>query len=258
MIRLKTENWSTGSVLFYLPAGHYSRLIVRMSGTNATGQTLGETDLGRITITHHNEEIFNITPYELIHRANLVEGYPESSSSAGSSFAYSVPVPFRVKKDNKNSLPVVANSTYFALQNYNTSKVSSGTIEVYGVYGEPYNLYVPVIKDKAYSPTASGTYIDVLPQINIAELYLRHDANFGDLQVKRDGTTIVQGSETAIKAFSQLINNVESTEALVDIVSPRTDVLSENFNRYTELTFEVNAGGTYTFSYVAVLPYAKR
>ena len=85
---IKSNQHADGSVNFYLPAGRYAGLIVRLAGTNAGGATLGVTELGTLKISHYNNEIINIAPDHLLNLTNLYGGVAESASAVGAAYTY--------------------------------------------------------------------------------------------------------------------------------------------------------------------------
>lgn len=238
---IKSNQHADGSVNFYLPAGRYAGLIVRLAGTNAGGATLGVTELGTLKISHYNNEIINIAPDHLLNLTNLYGGVAESASAVGAAYTYTFVVPFRKKNDRNNALVVTANQTSFVLNGFNTAKVAAGTIEVYAIFSDAPASYVPVIKGVDIPISAASTFIYDLPQKNIAEVFILTDVHLLRAQVTKDGSTIVDGTWAAIVAASNAFNWVETAITLVEVFAPKSDQLKEVQNNQVKLQLTTDA-----------------
>jgi hypothetical protein len=239
---IKSSLHSDGSVLFDLPAGRYSHLYVRFNGTNVAGQTLAVTELGSLKLTHFNNEIVNIAPDHLVNLTNLYGGVPESSSAIGAAFTFSFVVPFRRKNDRNNALLVSPNSTRFALTGYNTAKVAAGsTIEVYGIYTNAPAAYVPVLKGVDLPIAAAMDFLYDFPVRNISQVYVVSDVNISRVQVTKDGESVVDGTFSAVDAYSDATNIVETGITFVELMAPKSDLLQEAINQQVKVKFTTTA-----------------
>jgi hypothetical protein len=106
LIKEESISTSVARTNLSLPAGQYEGLLIRISGTNASGQALAVTDMGQVKLVHNNNEIVNASFSFLSALTNLRGGVAEASSSTSGAFAFSAILPFRKKHDKMNVLVV--------------------------------------------------------------------------------------------------------------------------------------------------------
>lgn len=243
---------------FNLPDGDYSYIFVRIAGTNAAAQTLAITQLGRVRIEYQGKEIFNTTPQMLVLRTNAYFGTPENASAVGAAFAFGFIVPLRTKLDELNVLRVKKNvsDAKMTIQDYTVGAVvASGTISVFALYGKGAPLYIPIIRDYNFTFGGATTRVESLPDRNISELYYITDANLSQVEVVRDGRSVVNADTVAVDAFTDAFNRIETGQTFVELLASRTPGTQEAMADQTKVTFVTTAAiANLPFTYFAIRP----
>jgi|GEM_PF-4966752 len=243
---IKSENMTSGQVLFYLPEGVYSGLFVTFKGTNVEGNALLSRDLGYVKLNYNGQELINVRSEFFIERANLLGGSTLQSSIENSDFTFTFFVPFRLKKDSTNVLVVAPNSVSFILSNFSTNVVS-GTIDVYAVFSEGVAKYLPYIKEHNVDFAGASTKQVNFTQPNIEELYILNPGNISRISVLRDGKLIVDSDLTSLQSYSNAFNMIEDTtyNKLLEVIAQKNEFTSGVKETQMTLTtssaiFEVN------------------
>lgn len=182
-------------VSFDAVAGRYIGLLMRLTGTTDTGQTLAPSEVGTVRVQRGGNTIQSRT-FEFFHEANDINaGFPEATLPTAGTTEISAFIPFFAPRLS-NSMEVVNDDElklFFTPDSGLSTEFGSNpiTFSVYGVIDtqipEVYELHV---RSQDISETSSGLKTHTLSTNNCAALYLESTV-VSTIQIDTDDRTVV-------------------------------------------------------------------
>ena len=247
----------------FIPAGTYAALLLRISGTNDTGQTITAADFGDIRIERRavggiQQELQHEDLEFYLNYADLKGGYPEQESTIADAFAFVFLLPFALP-NAPNALHVrTAEELSYDLVWHaalDTAAVTA-TWALYGIIApntpERYSLD---IHTQDMGASDAGRLGKTLTAENIAAVYLEDAADIVDrFSVLDDGEVVIDNCDDAVvQALTNMLNKVEATgNALVEVDLMAEGVLSEALNDKVRVDAAFNAAGTLGITVLSV------
>jgi len=255
---------ASGSILtqrhsWDLPIAQYKGLLVYVSGTNNTSQTLALSDMNNIRVNRNGKDIVNVDFDRAQQLSDLLDGLTVNSSSSGSSFEFAFKIPFYVGKSGEfpNVLDISKDDTaMFHLDFGNLSTpVSAGTYEIYGIESSGVEVYEPMIISDQISLSASGTERRPAPAGNIHSVYTFPStaANYSKLTIEKDNRIVEDANYSALQAYTNIVTQKESSAIEVtQTVLAQSDRLDELFSENVYITPLANSSGSLTVDVVLI------
>lgn len=243
----QTTNWEKE-----IPAGIYKGIHLRFSGTNLSGQTMAIGDIGTLTFSINGQQTHFVPTGALADILNQWHGYVESSSTAGSSFAFGLFLPFEFP-GFKNGLHVSpGDNAFIGLQVASAvaTKVSSWTIEINGVYSNELENYILKMLPANQSYSGAITLKERIPNENILSVYV-YSTTVTRVALDRDGEQLHECSYNALISETSLRRSVEDSAITYGELlcgEQVSDMLSDD----VQLQLTTSGSGTATVVYVAV------
>ena len=231
-----------------IEAGLYEGFILRLTGTgSAAANPIKIGEIGRIRYSEHGMPVVDCD-FDMLHFYNeLKSGDMECTESAAVSqpFAYSAYIPRHYQDGVLHAITEDDKPQFVLAYGPNAiSGITAGTVELYGIPRtvgvQKYRLRIAQID---YPYTGASTPVETITQENILGLYfdrqgtgpnvdtlkasLTVDADFDELSVKKDGTTIVSAKVAAIQAKTNLYNRIEAPYTRMiecEMVSDHNDI----------------------------------
>lgn len=256
MILHKTEQILNLSASRELPEGVIKGLFIRWTGTNQAAQAVTLAQLGTIRVNFRGTDIVNTTVSFFNAMNNLHWGASEFSSAAGGAFVASVYVPFHAPFDDQNGIyNRLTDKGVFFLQNTTTAVVVlNGTVEVYYIYATGVAQYIALWLNQNLQAGAAGQVVDRIQSYNVSSIYFTENAIVsGQVNIYQDGKSKIQATQAVLKAFSNLMNRVETAITLLQVNLNPLNQISAALSDLVEVNITVNAGGTYETNYLSFL-----
>jgi hypothetical protein len=225
-----------------MPVGTIKELFIRYSGTNQSGKAVTLAGLGRIRFNHKGTDVHNTSVELLSNVNNLKGGVAEFSSVTGGAFAASVVLPFHAFWDEQSGLFCDVNTSYVQLDfSSASSDVASGTVEVYAIMATRTASYFYQLIQRNVQAGGAGTVTQPVEIANVSELYVKEDSNISQVLVLADGDVKANGSQAALKAYSNSKNRVETAIAVYEIDLNPFDSIRSDLNREVTVQLTTSA-----------------
>lgn len=247
------ENLLNLSARFKIPIGKWRGLLFVFDGDAAAGITVAATDLGTVKISSDGVVKSNFTLSKLQALNAIDYGACETTSNAGSTFRFSVFMPFvypnspyaYIVRPEKN-IEVVA--TFSAMV---SSLIDSGQFKCFAIPSDKTALCPYELNYNDFDLTFGAAATAKPEQIkfdNISRVLVESDTQLSSLQVKKDGETLFdQIDKDDLTAYVNLFGFIETFSSsyawlLIDILQSGDLVSAQN--DYVEFVFTVAAACT--------------
>lgn len=201
---LRSHNILSGPANYKIPAGQYSRFIIRVTGTNQAAQTLSIANLGVITATWRGVGFMSV-PFYAVNQLNArFGGVVETASAIGAAFRMSCQIESSYVGDG-NVWDVTDDDDVYInvnLSGVTGTIVASGTLQIFGVAVEGQQAYVPRLFQLTTNVAANGVIPYDLAYDNVGFVFVCQTngaaaiLNLSRLEVEVDRELRIQGSDT--------------------------------------------------------------
>jgi hypothetical protein len=238
----KTINALNGSEQFFVSPGPVKGLMVVAEGTNDTGQTGTNADVGSIIVQRNGRQTHNLNFQRFAEIGDIRSGTNLFSSTEAGAFLASCYIPFS-EIGFTNIFDLVSDDE-LNVQFQPASSVSTVftalTVKVYAQYApgivEGYT-YQMVSNDKVYSADVTDDLTNLSPT-NVTALYIKDaDGVLSTVQVDQDGNSILGNIDfDAVKAATLYNNQLEDGSfAVAQVLCMTPGVLGTVPSRNTQL-----------------------
>ncbi len=220
---------SNQSTTFYLPVAQYGSLVVEYNVTTSTGNAMTRANAGNVILNFNNKDVVNVDAEFLNLVGNLYGGVTKFvSTTAGANYMFT-PIPLSSWSDSTNILDVSENDKcYIKLDFSSLSAISaSGSVNIYGKTKLGVMNYLHKITSRNIIVSGATTFTDSMLVNNVSQLYLKAPSNVSNVQILKDGETIVDCSVELINNYSDFVHQLESTQSLIAIDFAETKDLRE-------------------------------
>lgn len=250
-----------GSLTFFLPKGQYGMFFIEFDVTAATGVTLTRKDFGNIIFNWNGQDVVNVDAEILNLLNNVYGGTSEFTANAGAKHRLTVFMPAGLWFDSRNIYDIGDNDkVYFKLdfkELSDSAKVTSGSVNIYaknrvGVMG-----YLHHITSRNVVASGASVIADSHPINNIANVYLKNPASLlSNVQIVKDGETIVDASPSTLIAYSDFIHQLESTNNTLAIDFTESKDVRESVGATLSYKYNFSGAGTLEqyFSFIEFTP----
>jgi stage V sporulation protein SpoVS len=239
---IHSQNILDGSLFRQMPVGTIKELFIRYSGNNQSGKAVTLAGLGRIRFNHKGTDVHNTSVELLSNVNNLKGGVAEFFSTLGGAFGASVVLPFHAFWDEQSGLFCDVNTSYVQLDFSSAlGDVQSGTVEVYAIMATRTASYFYQLIQRNIQAGGAGTVTQPVEIANVSELYVKEDSNISQVLVLADGDVKANGSQTALKAYSNSKNRVESAISVYEIDLNPFDSIRSDLNREVTVQLTTSA-----------------
>lgn len=244
MKQLFRQSANVGSLAYQLEKGQWGLFAIRYEGTNLTGQAITLADLGNIVIRWNGTDIINLDFEALNYMSNLYGGVSEFSSTSGGQFKAVAFIPTGLWFDSTNVWDVDETDKVEFVLNWNTSKIASGSVYIFGKPKRGVMSYLHGIKKRSVNSTGAGTQIDSIPVPNITTFYIKNPSVLlSKVQVARDGKVYVDGSVGIIQNYSDWIHLLETSNSFLAIEFVESKDIREALASSVSYIFEFTSSG---------------
>ena len=253
-----------GKVVVDAPKNPYLGLLLRLTGTTDTGETLALSDIGSIRVERNGSQI-QAQSFEFFHeRTDLKKGYPNTvSGSAATAEDVVAWIPF-YKDGLPTVLDVFSKEEVDITLDFNGGTLStrfgsnSCTWELYGITEQALSeRYVLDVRSQNIQRNSSGRAKETLDRQNICALYFEDASDVVDeLQVDVDSEIVWDNiDQDIITILTNIAGQVESSgNPLGEINMVETGDIREAYNTNTEVNANFNASGTLSVTIFSVQP----
>jgi archaellum component FlaF (FlaF/FlaG flagellin family) len=256
MILWKTEQLLNLQLSKELPLGTIKGLFIRYTGTNDAGQTATLANLGTVRVNYKGNDIVNTTVSFFNLFNNLKNGVSEFSSAVGAAFVASIYVPFHAPWDESNGLYVAKGDLATIDLRFSglSGVAASGVVEVYYVSAVGIANYIPLLINQNIQAGGAGQVVDEYQQFNISALYVTENAAItGQVNVYRDGRTLIQSTQAVLEANSNMMNRVETALAFFEINLNPLQQVANSLSSNVSVNITVNGATTIVVTFLAFL-----
>lgn len=249
-----------------VPAGRYSALFLRLTGTTDTGQTLSNADVGTIRFNRYGAQVVNATWDHLAKMSNLFGGFIEATFPTAGATATSIVVPFSVPGAGLPNTAFIASDTECNLYLDALSTLSTRfganaiSLSVYGIeealVPETYQL---VIAPANQTAGGAGSFVLQVPGRNTALLVAEDSSSVvTSIFLTVDGRVIVPNVSDAVllAVTNALLGRVEVTGNTL-VLLPTSDKqgdLSAFGNEVAEFTNVFSGSGSLLITSYQIQP----
>jgi hypothetical protein len=251
--------FSSAMLTFFLPAGNWGGFVLAFRGTNGLTPK-ARADVGNVNLTWNGVPLVNVDFELLQYLTDLKGGFSLFTSTASSTFETMCYIPAGNFTD-KNNIYRIDNDekVYFKLDFPNLADIT-GQVYIYGIPKEGIMNYQYCLTSRNVTAGASGTISDVHRLNNVSAIYLKNYSAVSDMQILRDGKTIVDGILADIKAISDFTNQVETSASVIEVDMNRSKDIREIIS--SEINFKYTFSGASTlqqyFAYSILTPQQAR
>lgn len=239
---LGSFNITTPVYVLNILGGLYEAFVIVVSGTNTSGVTTAKTAVGNIIFRRNGSDYQNINLGYLQNFNNAEQGYPQFTSSTGSTFYMNAHLPAKAVYDEKtNAYSLAPNEAQIQINLdsafYGANGLASGTVYIYGI-----PTLVPERYRKHLTPfnqalAANNVIVADNNQPNITAAYFDVPADFSQIQIEQSGKLKCQAPGTVLRDETQYRAKIESavTFCIVDLAKGWNDnnlgsVISDKFH----------------------------
>lgn len=222
-----------------LTPGTYNGLHVLLTGTNNAGQTVGHSDF-TFTINYNGQQIMRLPGAFLLEFNKQTFGFPQTTSSAGSSFNLSAIIPFSYL-DVPNSIHVRPDDNItFMLEESSSvaTKVASGTCYVDQIYGKSPQNYLPRLLPADRTTSGAANPRERLPYRNIATIWI-NGSNLSTITVEEDNEIVASATYSRLISYTSLVKFLEAsaaTYAEISLAGNFAEILNKDVILETQTT----------------------
>lgn len=251
-----TGGGSPNQKSFELPAGNFAYLMLILTGTTASGQTLTLDDIGSIKVTEDDfGEIINADMGFFNSYGDEKGGYlPTVSGSANTAETVVMMVPFeydylkfpnvlQLERDNQAWVNIQFGSDFGTL----FSGASPSLTVVAFEKPDTFQSYYMPINSQNLQAQGSGTLPHLLTGGNVASLFLRDaGSNVTEIQYTSDGMVVIDNRTPAqLQYMTNWINRVESSGlSWFEIANADSPVEESTRNSKNQLLVKFSGAGT--------------
>lgn len=220
---LKSGGVSANALHVDVEAGKYAGFLINFYGTVNSGQTVANTDLGKVRLLRDGDQLMQIDIDRLQDWNDLDLGQkPETNN-----FNFTCVLPCRVdmgRGGDKNAIFCdVDGQVKLELDSfYNSTKMATGTVTVQGITapGGEKNYHLKVYQHD-FSAGVGTTPQTFHNTPNLIRVLLGYSANISNAQLLVDGRQVVQSSGIILNDYTCLMNRIEThstTTPLYDLM----------------------------------------
>lgn len=194
-------------------------LLVRYTGTNASGVAVTLAQLGQVRVNFRGNDNVNDTVSFFASMNNLYYGVAEFSSTTSGAYAATIWIPFSAPWDEKNGMFNSKGIAGFIQTNnaLTTAVVANGVIEVYYLEAEAIANYATFWLQQNVQVGGAGQAKQTLTGFDVSSLLLEENAQITLIQVNKDERNLMSSTQAVEKAASNLMNRVETAITLIEL-----------------------------------------
>lgn len=253
---LHSKNISDRQIYFEVPEGNYKGFIIMFEGTNgAVAATLD--DLGTLMVNYKKFPLINDVDFEMLALLNNLKGGFSTFTSValGALLAY-IYIPCGDFGDETNSYFVEKKDVLYLRLNYPALAALAGitgNVSIFAIESDGVQNYLYAITQRNVTSSGAGRIGDVHRLQNISSIYLKNFANITDVLITKDDKIKADATATQLLAYSNWINQIEASVALIEIALNPTRTLEENVGNEVEFSYNFTALATLEQYFTSVI-----
>jgi len=252
---------TNGAMTFFLPKGQYGVLAIEYDLDAAAAVTLTRANMGNIILNWNGNDVINVDAEILNLLDNVYGGASEFSAVAGGATRMTVYITCGQWFDSQNVYDIGDNDKVSLKIDFPllalAANVDSGFIRVYAKEKIGVMNYLHNIIPRPVVSSGAAVLADSYPLNNVSQVYLKDPATLlTNVQIIKDGTTVVDATPAALLAYSDFIHQLEagSTTLAIDFIESKD--IREAVGSTVSYKFSFSGAGTQEiyFSFIEFTP----
>jgi hypothetical protein len=241
---------SQGQLTFFLPKKKYGLLAIEYELDAAASVTLTRANMGNVQLIWNGDPIINVDAELLNLLGNVYGGVSEFSSATGAACRMMVYIPTGTYFDSLNIYDVAENDQVnFKLDFPDlalAANVDSGMVRVYGKEKAGVMNYLYNLISRNVVASGASTLADTYPLNNVSQIILKNPAgsNVTDLQIKKDGRSIIDCPVDVLNSYSDWIHQLEATNTTIVVELAESKSIREVLGASIEYKYVFSGAGT--------------
>lgn len=240
---------SNGSMTFYLPKGQYGVIQVVYDLDMATGIDLTRALCGNVILNWNGQDVINVDAEILNQLDNVYGGVAEFTTVTGGASRMSVFLTAGLWFDAQNVYDIQDNDNVYLKLDFASlglpANVDSGNIKVYAKMKTGVMSYLHNITARPIVSSGASTLADTYKISNISQIYLKNPAALlSNVQLSKDGETLVDSPPNTLIAYSDFIHQLETTNTTLAIDFVESGDVRESVGSDISYKFVFTGSGT--------------
>lgn len=194
------------TAVIQVPAGRYTGIMLRLTGTTTTSQTLTTADIGQLRVQRNGNQVYSATWDHAAKMSNLFGGFIEATTPEAGATAVSCLIPFQIPGAGlPNALFVASDTEMFVFLDalaVLATRFGANAISLTAIGIEEALIpetYQPYVAPANQSAGGAGTFKQQVPGKNTALLVVEDASSVvTSIQVEIDGRLTVPALNDAI------------------------------------------------------------
>lgn len=248
---------TTGGYTFALPKGQYGAIAIEYDLDAAAAVTLTRANMGNIRLTWNGRDVVNVDSEMLNLVNNLYGGVAEFSSAVGGATRMTCFIPVGMWWDSQNVYDVGDNDQVIIQLSFPdlalAANVDSGSIRIHVKEKVGVMKYLHIVNQRFEQTSAAAVVSNSLPINNVSQLYYLNPAGaLSQMQILKDGETIVDDTIPLIMAYNEWLHQLETAGTTLAIEFNESKELREVIGRQISYKHTFSGAATLRQYYSAV------
>jgi len=252
---------ANSSDTFFIPKGQYGTFYIQFDVIAQAGVTLTREDFGNIILNWNGQDVINVDAEIINLLDNVYGGTSKFSSTVGADASMACFLTAGLWFDSSNVYDIGGNDKVYIKLDFpnlaDSAKVASGQVKIYAKNKDGIMNYLHNITARPVPASGASTLADSFPVNNVTQVYLKDPAALtSNLQVVKDGITLVDAPPNELINYSDFIHQLETTSntLAIDFVESRS--LAEAVGSTISYKYTFTGAGTLQqyFSFIDFTP----
>lgn len=250
-----------GTMTFYLPQGQFGAIGIEYDVDAAAAVTLTKLNMGNIRVNWNGDDIINVEAELINNLNNIYGGVGEFSAVAGAAHRMMAFLPLGQWFDSNNVWDIGENDRVMIKVDFPdlalAANVDSGFVRIFGKNRLGIMNYLHKIIPRPVVASGAATLADSYLLNNVSQVYINDPAALlSNIQIIKDGETIVDGEPDTLLAYNAYIHQLESTVNVLAIDMVESMDIREALGVSIHYNYIFTGAGTLQqyFSYIDFTP----